>query len=370
MPVRWLAITSALLFSSLAGRSVAQNATRAEALAQVVRVEPAEDACLNQDVVRARVLKRLARGASLPDDVHVTVYVADAPRLEVARGGRVVAERRFEGFPARCNARRDAIAVAVALAIERMPELDGEADGTAPGDARGEAPNAATTPAAGSVTPGEAPGSEQAPPPDAPAAPNDSAAPLPTLASPDEDDGAPRSGTAALRLGAHAGVLALAELLPSLAAAGVLGAELALPETSLRFALSALASLVNEDARLGATIESRLLLGRLLGCTAFGVGAGFDLEGCAGVLAGAVLAQGRGYATTRGTELAYAALLARAALRYPAGGVISARIALDGLAPVVRPSYAVRETPDNGLATLTPAPIGGALSLEIVLSIP
>jgi hypothetical protein len=304
---------------------------------------------LSEPVVRARVGKRLARDAEL-SDVQVNVHVEEPPRLTVVRAGQVVAERRFEDFPARCNARRDAIAVAVALALERAPEPAVSAAGNGSNEA------GATT-QAGDAAEGQ--GRQQ---PNAARASDTAAAqqsnyrgpsPLPSLA---------------LELGGHAGAIAVLEVLPGVAFAGLLGADVQLP-MGVRLSLSAIGSLPQEDEALGARVESRLLLGRLLGCVELG-GSALAVEGCGGALAGAVFAEGLGYASTRSTELAYMGLVVRAALRYPAQGVLSVRLALDGLLPLVRPSYAVREPPNGGLATATPAPIGAALALEFVLALP
>jgi hypothetical protein len=353
-PVPRVALVLTIAFFALVVEpAVAQNATRDQALADAVHLEPKNDRCLSEAVVRARVAKRLARDAEL-SNVEVVVHAEDPPRLTVLRAGQVVAERRFEDFPARCNARRDAIAVAVALALERAPEA---------------APSASSTTEPAPSTAGPA-ASTPSPAPSA-TSPSPSAAPALATSAGDTEQDAPdgliSAGT--LKLGAHAGALAVLEILPSLAFAGVLGVDLGLPRASLRVSLSAVASLPQEDDALGATVKSQLLLGRLLGCTDLSASE-LALEGCGGVLAGAVFAEGLGYTSTRSTELGYAAVLARVALRYPANGVISARIALDGLLPIVRPSYAVREQPGPGLATVTPAPIGAALGLEVVLALP
>jgi hypothetical protein len=354
-PVPRVALALTIVFFALVvERAVAQNATRDQALAEAVHIEPKDDRCLSEAVVRARVAKRLARNAEL-SNVQVVVHAEEPPRLTVLRAGQVVAERRFEDFPARCNARRDAIAVAVALALERAPE-------TAPSAPSTTEPTPSTTEPAAS-TPSPAP-SATSPSPSATIQPATSASDT-EQDTPDDDT----SSDSALKLGAHAGALAVLQILPGLAFAGVLGVDIGLPLAGLRVSLSAVASLPQEDDALGATVQSQLLLGRLLGCTDLSASE-LALEGCGGLLAGAVFAEGLGYASTRGTELGYAAVLARVALRYPAGGAISARIALDGLLPIVRPSYAVREQPGPGLAALTPAPIGAALSLEVVLALP
>ncbi len=314
--------------------------------------------------MRARVLKRLARDASL-SDVQVVVHLADTPRLEVSRAGQVIAERRFESFPASCNARRDAIAVAVALAIERAREAQDAPRASAsagPGAASGNTSDAttesavvpaATAPAATTPAPSEA-------------------APAPDASEPDEPesaaDDAGEGGDSSLGLGAHAGVAAVLEVLPALAFAGVLGADAAFGD--VRLSVSALATLEQRDDVLGAAIDSRLLLGRALACGDLTSLGSIALEGCAGALAGAVFAEGYGYDSNRRTELAYVAALARAALRFPARGVISGRLALDGLVPVLRPSYVLREGESDQTTAVTPAPIGAALSVEIALTLP
>lgn len=306
---------------------------------------------MSEAVVRARVLKRLARDASL-SDVQVTVHIAETPRIEVARGGQLIAERRFESFPASCNARRDAIAVAVALAIERAREADAAPVTPVTG---AESTTASDTTTASSTAPAAA----------APA----SAAPA---AEPDEPeaaaDDASGGGASALALGAHAGVAAVLEVLPALAFAGVLGADVALG--AVRLSLSALASLEQRDDVLGAAIDSRLLLGRALACGDLASLGSVALEGCAGALGGAVFAGGYGYESDRSAEFAYVAALARAALRFPARGVLSGRLALDGLVPVVRPSYLLREGESDQTTAVTPAPIGASLSVEVVLTLP
>jgi hypothetical protein len=308
---------------------------------------------LSEAVVRARVLKRLAQDARL-SDVQVIVHVTDTPRLEVLRGGQRIAERRFENFPASCNARRDAIAVAVALAIERAREAE-----AAPGTQTG-------TPATTTAGP-TAPATSDAATAPATTTPEPASAADAEAQAPAEDE-ASDGGETALGLGAHAGAAALLEILPGVAFAGVLGADVSLGD--VRVSLSALASLEQSNDVLGAEIDSRLLLGRALACTDLTQLGDFALEGCAGALAGAAFARGRGYDSNRSTELAYAAALARAALRFPARGVLAGRLALDGLVPVVRPSYLLREAGGDETTAVTPAPIGAALGVEVVLTLP
>jgi len=352
-PVDRVAVLAAALCISFAAPALAQIATRDARLAEAVQVEPEDDPCLSEAVVRARVGKRLARDAEL-SNVEVIVHAGDPPRLTVLRAGQRVAERRFEDFPTRCSARRDAIAVAVALALERAPEA-------APSTAAGPAGETGSTPSEAAPTANEASPAPTARPAAAQGAGTRAGA------EPRPDEAAVTSGSS-LRLGAHAGATAMLEILPGAALAGVLGADVALP-IGVRLSLSAIASLPQEDEALGATVESQLLLGRLLGCTDL-TASQLAVEGCGGALAGAALAEGLGYASTRRTELAYAGIVARVALRYPAESLLSVRLSLDGLLPLVRPSYAVREQPGPGLATVTPAPVGAGLSLEIVLALP
>jgi hypothetical protein len=312
---------------------------------------------LSEAVVRARVLKRLAQDASL-SDVQVIVHVADTPRLEVLRGGQLIAERRFESFPASCNARRDAIAVAVALAIERAREV--EAAATADASTPAATPATATASATTEAAPSSA-----ATPPEQASAPSEAAS-AQEPAEPVEE--ASDDGSSALELGAHVGAAALLEILPGLATAAVLGADVAFGD--VRVSVSGLASLDQSDDVLGASIDSRLILGRALVCGDLTRLGDVAFEGCAGALAGAVFASGDGYDTDRSTELAYVAALARAALRFPARRALAGRLALDGLVPVVRPSYLLREAPGDGTTAITPAPIGASLALEIVLTLP
>ena len=313
--------------------------------------------------MRARVLRRLAPEARL-SDVQIVVHVGDAaPRLEVSRGGQRIAERRFENFPTRCNARRDAIAVAVALAVERAHEAPAAATSAdAPGTTQAtSAEGQASTVSAAATAPSNASdGAASAPSAHARAvgdAPQDEPA----------DDG---SDERVLTPGMHAGVALLLEVLPAAAFVGVLGADAVLGSSSVRVSLSGLFSLTQRDDVLGAAIESRVLLGRLLVCTDLAALDDFGVEGCGGVLAGAVFAAGRGYQSDRSTELAYAGLLARAGLRFPAKGWLSARLFVDGLVPIVRPAYVLREAATDDTTAVTPAPLGAALGLEIVLTLP
>jgi hypothetical protein len=166
----------------------------------------------------------------------------------------------------------------------------------------------------------------------------------------------------------HAGAAVLFEVLPAGSLAGVLGVEL-LADPALRLALSLLGSLPQSDARLGAAIESQLVLARLLGCAQLGAG-WLVLEGCGGALGGAVFAEGRGYARDARDAIGYAALLARAALRVPARGSLSVRLAVDGLLPLLRPAYDVREGGSAAFASVRVAPVGAALGIEVALALP
>lgn len=312
---------------------------------------------MSEAVVRARVLKRLAQGASL-SDVRIIVHVADTPRLDVLRAGQVIAERRFENFPASCNARRDAIAVAVALALERAREV--EAAPTA--EASAPATTTTTATATTTTTTEAAPSTATAPAEQTGAAsPQEPAEPIEEAS----DDG---DSDSALDLGAHAGAAAILEVLPGLAFAGVLGADVAFGE--IRVSLSALASLQQSDDALDASISSRLLLGRALACADLTRLADIAFEGCAGALAGAAFASGDGYAIDRSTELAYVAALARGAVRFPARGVLAGRLALDGLVPLVRPSYLLGKGASDETTAVTPAPVGASLAVEVVLTLP
>jgi hypothetical protein len=363
MRARPLLLVVALLTLCAPARASAQTSA-AHALAARLRVEPEGDRCLSQSALRARVLERLSRQARL-SDVDVVVHVDARMQLEVWRAGQRIAVRRFEALPARCGARRDAIAVAIALALEREGESAPEA-GSAALAGTDAVPSNAAQPSAAQPNAAQPPSAAQPPtdaqPPSA-AQPN-AAQPPPAIAEPSASSEPAEASFFAV----HAGAAVLFEALPSNALVAVLGVEL-LADPALRFAFSAIASLPQRDERLGASIESQLVLGRLLGCGQLRAGV-LVLEGCAGALGGAVFAEGRGYAADSDESIGYAALVARGALRFPAESSLSLRLALDGLLPLVRPEYAVREGTSMEFAAITVAPVGAMLGLEVVLALP
>jgi len=325
----------------------------------MLSVRPSPDGCITHAALSERVQRWLERErVRAPPRLEVAVDGAREPiGFELRQDGETVAERHFAVLPAGCGDRLDALALAIAVAVEHAasaPTGDAGSPRAAPA-AAGAQPAGAAPPQPTTTT---AETSERASEPRAERT-GEGAAVGDANAKPASDPGG-------LRVDLFAGGAWLIEALPApvLAVAAGGGVHLERLRLELGFLLSA-----EHTSALGAG-ESRLQLvgGRAHACLGW-PSAGLELAGCAGIGAGAALAQGDGYFEDRQAEMPWVAALLRAALRYPAGSWLSGRIAVDGLLNLLRPELQV-----EGQAGPTDAdptfPLGAALSLELVVALP
>ncbi len=387
---------SALVLGMLAVHARVQ-AQAGAGLGDGLRVEPSADGCVTLATLEPRVRRWLdaqARRGVIAVAVHAG---GEPPAFSVLRDGKVIARRSFDVLPAACSDRLDAIAVAVAVAIEhatsgRMARAASERRGErAAGQSTRPAP-AQTAPARGepapvppAPAPAAPPDAQPPPPPTAPEAdaepevgpePNDERAPdeaAPAEGAENAEDaqdavGAGASAGVGVRL--FAGVALLAEVLPEAAFALGAGAELE-PSPLLRVAAAALFTLPSEGALAGGTFQSQLLAARAHVCLGRRFAAdALDLEGCGGGAAGLVLASGDDFEQDHDVTLGWAALVLRAALRYPASAPISLRFALDGLVHALQPALEVEVPGEPAAASAEAGPVGAAGSLELVIALP
>jgi hypothetical protein len=373
------ALTLLLVLGMLAlhSRGRAQAGAR---LGDALRVEPSADGCVTQATLEPRVRRWL--DAQAPRSrVAITVHAAnDPPAFSVLRDGRVIAERSFDVLPAACSDRLDAIAVAVAVAIEHATAARG--DGDAPG---GNARDAAARARVGERPPGEVePADAPAVTPDArTTTTRDAEEPPADDRVPDvddderdgeeagdaaqRDDSADDGASAASGPRLFAGAGLLFEVLPDTAFTLDAGVELQ-ASALLRIDAAALFTLEREDALAGGRAHSQLFAARALACLSTRVAGGeLDLSGCGGGAGGVVLASGDGFDQNDDVTLGWAALVVRAAVRYPASTAISLRLALDGLLNAVRPELEVVGPPS---ATAIAGPVSAAGSVELVIALP
>jgi hypothetical protein len=372
-----------LALGALAVPALAAAQTQ-DGLDSVLRVTPSADGCVNEAALEPRV-RRWLDGAAPREDVAVAVD-AGAPKVafSVLRAGAVIAERRFDVLPRDCGDRLDAIAVAIAVAIEHASSSasaggepgapTSDAPARAPGQkdrGRGQASVAEAPPPAEAEAPEAT--TTDAPPANEPLAepvepeldPQQEAAP--SSAEPELDpqrEAAPSSATtSANRL--FAGASLLLGVLPEAALALTAGGEL--QRSALRMSAAALITPVESETPLGeGRAHSRLLAARAHACLGTPL-SGFDLEGCAGVAGGVVLAEGEGFPRDAEASMMWLAGVLRAAVRYPESSPISLRFALDGLLAARYPELQTRAPTEDSSA---PGPAAAAASLELVIALP
>jgi hypothetical protein len=374
------ALTLLLVLGTLALHSRGR-AQAGAGLRDGLRVEPSADGCVTQATLEPRVRRWLDAQAPR-SDMTITVHAAsDPPAFSVLRDGRVIAERSFDVLPAACSDRLDAIAVAVAIAIEHATSAGGNGDGpgrhardAAAARARvGERPSGEVEPA---DAPAVTPDAETATKRDGDATPaNDRAREVDDgeRAAEQADDAAHgdeatderASAASGWRLFAGAGLLF--EVLPDTAFTLDAGVEVQ-ASALVRIDAAALFTLEREDALAGGRAHSQLLAARALACLSTRLAGGeLDLAGCGGGAGGVVLASGDGFDQNDAVTLGWAAVVMRAAVRYPASTAISLRFALDGLLNAVRPELAVVGPP---AATTIAGPVSAAGSVELVIALP
>jgi len=322
--------------------------------------------CLSAAALRAGVQRWLARSGALRkpalDALAVTVDAAsEDPGFTVRRRGDVVAQRRFAVLPERCADRVDAVALAIGLALEHL--ASGRAGDTPSAPANAAQAGATEAASATSTEPANAAQAGATPP--AATATGSRAQPPSTGAEPavpeteahddDDDDD--------VHVRVHAAAALLAEVLPRPVLAFGAGADVALEGAQLTFTL--LATPV-QDGTLGTgRTEMRLFAANLRAC-ALAPAAFLELEGCAGVAAGAAVASGHGFADDADATMGWLAPGVRAALRYPRTGLISLRLAFDGSLNAVRPRLILGRADQTEGAGL----LGGAAGLELSVALP
>ena len=315
-----------LVVLTAAGPARAQERSLAEAIT-VAEGDP----CLDVDGLVAHVATWLGRdriaaelGVVVETSVVVETGATDAS-FAITRAGERTATRRFDDLPVECADRRAVIALAIALALDAAVL---ESIGI-------PAPEPERPPVHGE--------------PDVPPPPR-----------------APAGERPAFSLEAE-GML-LVEVLPELALAGAVSiAGLLGGGFRLRGGVVA-------TQRLGTAIghgaaEMTLVAGRIDGCYAPAVTDGLLLGGCVGALAGALLAEGRGFAYVRTTEIPWIGAAARAELRWLPASALALGLAVEGLFSIVRPRLDVGDGAGGVLAarSLPPAGLGVVLSAAMVI---
>jgi hypothetical protein len=270
----------------------------------------------------------------------------------VQRDGQDVARRRFDVLPVQCAARLDALALAIAVALEHLAQAEPSAFEPGPVRAAG-APN--------TIAPASAPDSSTPPSPPAAATPAAETREL------DDEAAQPSTGTTTpirYALLAHAAIWL--DALPETAGAFGLGLELGLGPT--RWSAVALASTETDVALADGRARARFFGGRAQACLPRTlIAPDLQAEPCAGMIAGAVLADGQGFPVERSATLPYLAPLVRLSLRYPAHSLLSLRLAVDGLFNVVRPELQVTGA---SRASDSSAAFGLAPSVELLVELP
>lgn len=307
MTVSHAGALAALVALLLAPCSIARAEDRPLAEAIVVS---RSDACVEADALVRQVATWLGRdGVDAALGVVVEVE-GSAASFEITRDGQAVASRRFDRLPADCADRRAALALAIALGLDAAI-LDSLG---APAEARADTP----------------------PPP--PAAPRP-----------------PRGERLAFSLEGEA--LLLVEVLPELALAGAASVALSAGE-GVRLRAGVLASQQVGTGLGRGHADLSLLAGRGDACYARTLEGEISLGGCASVLAGAVLAAGRGLPTVRSTEIPWVALDARAEARWMPADPLAISVAVEALFPVLRPRLEVGDG-SGGVLHARTLPVAG-----------
>lgn len=316
------------------------SAAHAQASEDVaLRVASDAAGCTTEAALRARLRELKVRGHA-GGKLEVRIDAASEPVvLELRRDGVVLATRRFEALPARCEERLETLAVVIALAVEHAAE---------PPEA--EAPVEDALPAEEDPAPVEP---EPAEPARAP--------PEPPVEEQPQPEPVEREPPSLLIIAGAGGAYGL---LPELAGVASVGVEL--PTESLRIGLSALASTQTNTELAGGSARAQLAGARAYGC-AYGAAIGLDLQACAGLALGVVTGSGRGYASTDDATGTLLAPLLRLGARFPARGVASVGLAVEGFTNLVRPELQV--SGHAGGKASVPA-LGASCVVEAVLALP
>ena len=344
--MRWHRLSGIVGALVAAQVSIAASA-RAQAIDAIeLRVVPDPRGCVTEAALRARIasLKARADGAR---GLALVVNAAHSPEvLELRRDGAMIARRSFETLPERCSDRLETIALVVALAIEHAIE---------PSAVPASAPDADT------AVLDEQSVLEESAKPTPPAESTPAAAPNePEPVVPDDDEPVSSEEPAVRTVLGVGGSYGLpAEL------AGLFSAGIELPGAGLRIGLGAVLSSQASTQLAGGTAQIQLAGARGYGCV-FDLALGLDVQACAGLTLGVVIGSGRDYAPNADATGTLLAPLLRLGARYPAHGLFSVGVALEGFVHLVRPELQVSGR--AGTAHALPL-LGTSLSIEGVLAL-
>jgi hypothetical protein len=324
----WVALAVALVLLPSLGRAAESDA----AFAARVSVDPGVT-CLDATALVDDVRSWLGDGSVEPDlsiEVHGSAIDPRAVEFRVRRAGRVIASRRFDPGPARCDHLHAALSLAIAMALKASL-----VDEFAP---ERQEPLAPTTVLPGTVMPaGEA---------NAPAPTHPAEAPW---------------GIGAAPLGA-VGVL------PGPAVGGELGLERVVVQfLSLRLSALALAARSATFDAAPGRFDAELFAGRLDVCAGFDLPRPLRVRGCVGLGAGVIRAQGYGFPQSRAAAIPWVAI----ADDLEIVAIIDRRWSMEGavslILPLARNSLVVRDFSGTTLAERRLASVGGSVAIGPVL---
>ncbi len=295
---------------------------------------PADDACLASGLAEP-VAAWLGRQA-VEGDLRVEVTTdTNTMGFVLRRAGEVRVERSLSPVPAECSDRRAALGLAIAMALD-----------------------AAVLEAL--VPPPPEPSDEPVRPP-----PDDTMLPDPDPASDDVEPDVPDPLAPAFRLAAVAEAHATLGVLPRAAFGAELGVEGGgLPWLDLRVTGGFVAGL--PTALSEGQISTQLGWAALGLCPARAFGR-VRVRLCAGVAAGALLANGSGFAQSQRVRLAWVAVRTGADLDVWLSSRVALRVGGRLLTPVVRGRLAVRDPTDELVASAEPAAAGGHAALGVLV---
>ena len=313
MPTPWL-----LVLALAAQPSEVADAPR-PAVAPVgdqLRIDPG-GTCLRRERLVDQVVHWL--GSDTVDE-RLTIEVTGAPgndrtAVVVLRDrGETIAERPFEALPADCGDAHAAVGLAIAMAIDATVLESLGVQWQPP-----PAPPAPIEPAPGPVEPTPKP----SPPPEP---------------DPPEPDPAPSPMQIRGRVG---GVFTVGSP-PGLGGGGEVGVELGFREI-VDVHLGALAATSGRrtlDAAQGTSVSASLVGGRADVCTGPWIGK-VRPRACAGLVAGAAIASGRGFVLDRTVALPWVAMALSADVRVRLTKRLQLEFGLDGLVTAVQPGLDV-----------------------------
>jgi hypothetical protein len=243
--------------------------------------------------------------APLAIEVHGSPYFARTVWFRIRRGAQILAERRFEPAPARCDDLHAAVGLAIALALKAtlLDSLIGGAQ--AHGEAHASRPLRLAAQALGGL---------------------------------------------AVMPGADVGLSV--SLQSSLA-----------ERFAARFALLALVGPRGDFEHERGRFETWLGAGRLDVCSRLVELSSLDVSACVGVVAGGLYAMGEAFPMSRHALIAYLAVANALELDLELGAHWSLTLAVDLLVPLRRTSFVVRDQAGRVTATHDPTAAGGLLAV-------